>query len=115
MSDRRCLYCHQAFQPSPYRLQQRVCSQSECRRERAALNLRRFYAVSQVEYCRNFAFKRHFPILRLFERFCELGLWCLTAQKVSEIFGTRLTRRLRGKLHTTLEQTDHGHHIFRAY
>jgi hypothetical protein len=85
------------------------------RRERAAMNLRRFYAVRQVEYCRNFIFKRHFPIHRLFERSCELGLWRLTAQKISEIFGTRLTRRLPGKLHTTLEQVEHGHHIFRAY
>jgi len=85
------------------------------RRERAAMNLRRFYAVRQVEYCRNFIFKRHFAIHRLFERSCELGLWRLTAHKISEIFGTRLTRRLRGKLHTTLEQIEHGHHIFRAY
>ncbi len=85
------------------------------RRERAALNLRRFYAVRQVEYCRNFIFKRHFPIHRLFERSCELGLWRLTAHKISEIFGTRLTRRLPGKLHTTLEQIEQGHHIFRAY
>ena len=85
------------------------------RRERVAMNLRRFYAVRQVEYCRNFIFKRHFPIHRLFERSCELGLWRLTAQKISEIFGTRLTRRLPGKLHTTLEQVEHGHHIFRAY
>lgn len=85
------------------------------RRERAALNLRRFYAVSQVEYCRNFIFKRHFPIHRLFERSCELGLWRLTAHKTSEIFGTRITRRLQGKLHTTLEHIEHGHHIFRAY
>ena len=85
------------------------------RRERAAMNLRRFYAVRQVEYCRNFIFKRHFPIHRLFERSCELGLWRLTAQKISEIFGTRITRRLPGKLHTTLEQIEHGHHIFRAY
>ena len=85
------------------------------RRERAAINLRRFYAVRQVEYCRNFVFKRHFPIHRIFERSCELGLWHLTAHKISGIFGTRLTRRLRGKLHTTLEQIEHGHHIFRAY
>jgi hypothetical protein len=85
------------------------------RRERAAMNLRRFYAVRQVEYCRNFVFKRHFPIHKIFERSCELGLWRLTAHKISEIFGTRLTRRLRGKLHTTLEQIEHGHHIFRAY
>jgi hypothetical protein len=85
------------------------------RRERAAMNLRRFYAVRQVEYCRNFIFKRHFPIHHIFERSCELGLWRLTAHKISEIFGTRLTRRLHGKLHTTLEQIEHGHHIFRAY
>jgi len=84
-------------------------------RERAAMNLRRFYAVRQVEYCRNFIFKRDFPIRRLFERSCELGLWCLIAQKISEIFGTRITRRLPGKLRTTLEQIEHGHHIFRAY
>jgi hypothetical protein len=32
------------------------------RQERAAMNLRRFYALPQVEYCRNFIFKRHFPI-----------------------------------------------------
>lgn len=85
------------------------------RRERAAVNLRRFYAVRQVEYCRNFIFKRHFPIHQIFERSCELGLWRLTAHKISEIFGTRLTRRRRGKLHTTLEQIEQGHHIFRAY
>ena len=79
------------------------------------MSLSRFYSIIQIEYCRNFIFKRHFPIHRLFERSCELGLWRLTAQKISEIFGTRLTRRLPGKLHTTLEQVEHGHHIFRAY
>ena len=43
------------------------------------LNLSRFYAIAQVEYCRNFVFKRNFPIHKLFERSCELGLWQLTA------------------------------------
>ena len=85
------------------------------RRERRAMNLRRFYAVGQVEYCRNFIFRRHFPIHRLFERSCEIGLWRLTADKISEIFGVRVTRRLHGKLQSTLEQLEHGHHIFRAY
>lgn len=84
-------------------------------RERKQMNLRRFYAVAQVEYCRNFIFKRHFPIRKLFERSCEIGLWRLTAHKISEIFGVRLTRQLRGKLNTTLEQVEHGHHVFRAY
>ena len=56
------------------------------KKERAAMNLSRFYAVHQIEYCRNFIFKRHFPIHKVFERSCELGLWRLTAHKISEIF-----------------------------
>jgi len=84
-------------------------------KERKQINLRRFYAISQIEYCRNFIFKRHFPIHKVFERSCELGLWLLTAHKISEVFGMRLTKRLNGKLATTLEQLEHGHHIFRAY
>src|SRR5881296_3251905 len=85
------------------------------KREREAMNLHRFYAVNQIEYCRNFIFKRHFSIHRIFERSCEMGLWRLTAHKVSEIFGVRVTKKLKGKLNTTLEQVEHGHHIFRAY
>ena len=84
-------------------------------KERARISLRRFYAISQIEYCRNFIFKRNFPIHKIFERSCELGLWRLSADKISEIFGTRLTKQLHGKLNTTLEQIEHGHHIFRAY
>ena len=42
-------------------------------------------------------------------------MWRLTAHKISEIFGVRVTKKLKGKLNTTLEQIEHGHHIFRAY
>jgi len=49
------------------------------KKERAQLNLSRLYAISQVEYCRNFIFRRNFPIHKLFERSCELGL--LSAQR----------------------------------
>src|SRR5271169_6420531 len=84
-------------------------------KERKQLNLSRFYAISQIEYCRNFIFKRNFPIHKLFERSCELGLWRLTAKKIAEIFGTRLHRRHRGKLATVIDQIEHGHHVFRAY
>ena len=84
-------------------------------KERHQMNLHRFYAVAQIEYCRNFIFKRHFPIHRIFERSCEIGLWRLTAHKISEIFGSRITKKLKGKLNTTLEQVEHGHHVFRAY
>src|SRR5437660_4656981 len=83
--------------------------------ERSQMNLSRFYSMAQIEYCRNFIFKRHFPIHKVFERSCELGLWRLTAHKISEIFGVRLTKKFRGKLSTVIEQVEHGHHVFRAY
>ena len=85
------------------------------KRERAAMNLCRFYAVSQIEYCRNFIFKRNFPIHKIFERGCEIGLWRMTAHKIAEVFGQRVTKKMKGKLNTVLEQIEHGHHIFRAY
>ena len=31
------------------------------------MNLLRFYAIWQIEYCRNFIFKRNFPIHKIFE------------------------------------------------
>ena len=84
-------------------------------KERERMRLSRFYAINQIEYCRNFIFKRNFPIHKLFERSCEIGLWRLTATKIAEIFGTRLNRRMKGKLATVIEQIEHGHHVFRAY
>ena len=79
-------------------------------KERERMRLSRFYAINQIEYCRNFIFKRNFPIHKLFERSCEIGLWRLTATKIAEIFGTRLNRRMKGKLATVIEQIEHGHH-----
>jgi hypothetical protein len=85
------------------------------KKERNEMGLSRFYSIAQVEYCRNFIFKRHFPIHKVFERSCELGLWRLTANRISEIFGVRLNKRLNGKLATVIDQIEHGHHVFRAY
>jgi hypothetical protein len=84
-------------------------------KERKAINLSRFYAITQIEYCRNFIFKRRFPIHKLFERSCELGLWRLTADKIAAVFGTRVSRRHRGKLANVIDQIAHGHHVYRAY
>jgi hypothetical protein len=84
------------------------------KKERGQVNLSRFYAISQVEYCRNFIFKRHFPIHKIFERSCEIGLWRLTANRISQIFGVRLDKRLKGKLATVIDQIEHGHHVFRV-
>jgi hypothetical protein len=85
------------------------------KRERSQMNLSRFYSMAQIEYCRNFIFKRHFPIHKIFERGCEIGLWRLTANRISEVFGVRRTKKLRGKIATVIEQIEHGHHVFRAY
>jgi len=84
------------------------------KKERGQMNLSRFYAIAQIEYCRNFMFRRHFPIHKIFQRSCEIGLWRMTAHRISEIFGVRLTKKLRGKLATLLEQIEHGHHVFRV-
>ena len=72
------------------------------KKDRAAINLRRAYSLNQVEYCRNFIFRRHFPIHKIFERSCELGVFRLTADVITQIFGVRKHKRLRGKLHTML-------------
>ena len=82
--------------------------------DRKAINLRRHYSLQQVEYCRNFVFPRNFPIHKLYERSCDLGLFRLTADRLSQMFGFRLHKRLPGKLVTVLEKIDHGHHVLRA-
>jgi hypothetical protein len=85
------------------------------KKDRAAIPLRREYSLNQVEYCRNFLFRRNFPIHKIFERSCELGLFRLTADKIAQIFGVRKHKRIRGKLHSMLEKMDHGHHVLRIY
>ena len=85
------------------------------KKDRAAIPLRREYSLNQVEYCRNFLFRRNFPIHKIFERSCELGLFRLTADKIAQIFGVRKHKRIRGKMHSMLEKLDHGHHVLRVY
>src|SRR6266404_2799768 len=46
---------------------------------------------------------------------CEMGLFRVAADKVAYIFGVRVSKRLRGKLHSVLEKLDHGHHVLRIY
>jgi hypothetical protein len=84
-------------------------------KDRGAIPLRRDYSLNQVAYCRNFLFRRNFPIHKIFERSCELGLFRLTADQIAQIFGVRKHRRIRGKLHSMLEKLDHGHHVLRIY
>ena len=85
------------------------------KKDRAAISLRREYSLNQVEYALNVVFRRNFPIHKIFERSAELGVFCLTADKIAQIFGVRKHKRLRGKLHSMLEKLDHGHHVLRIY
>src|ERR671923_1708852 len=85
------------------------------KKDRAAISLRREYSINQVEYCRNFIFRRNFPIHKIFERSCGLGLFRLTADQIAQIFRVRKHKRMRGKLHSMLEKIDHGHHVLRIY
>jgi len=50
-------------------------------KERERISLRRFYAISQIEYCRNFIFKRNFPIHRIFERQLRVGIVALVGRQ----------------------------------
>ena len=77
--------------------------------------MRREYSLNQVEYARDFVFRRTFPIHHLFARAGELGVFRVTADVITQIFGVRKHRRMRGKLHTMLEKVDHGHHVLRVY
>ena len=82
--------------------------------DRQAINLKRHYSIQQVEYCRNLIFRRNFPIHKLFERSCDLGLLRMLPDKITQIFGFRINRKLCGKLQSVLENVEHGHHVFRA-
>jgi hypothetical protein len=42
------------------------------KKDRAAI-MHRDYSLNQVEYCRNFIFRRNFPMHKIFERSCEFG------------------------------------------
>lgn len=86
------------------------------RSERQALGgLRRYWCFAQVEYCMNFIFKRNRPIRDLYVRSCDLGLMTLTMDRIANIFGRRVTRRIKGKFETVLERMDEGHHVLRGY
>jgi len=86
------------------------------RKEKSACNgLERFWSISQVEYCHNFIFKRNWPIRSIFRRSCELGAYLLSADRIVQLFGQRVTKRFSGKLQTVVERIDHGQHVLRTY
>ena len=62
------------------------------------MNLHRFYAISQIEYCRNFIFKRHFPIRNLFRALLRVGTLAADGRTKSRSSSvSRIKKRLKGK------------------
>jgi len=93
-----------------------VAPKFSARERLACAGLHRVYAGMQIEYCRNFIFKRHWPIRSIFHRSCELGLYLLTADRVAVLFGQqRLRKTISGKWQNVLERIDHGQQVFRTY
>jgi len=80
-----------------------------------APGLKRLYAINQIEYCRNFIFRNHFPIASLFERSCDLSLYRMQADTVANLFATRITRRSKGRFQSVLARNRQGQPVFRAY
>jgi hypothetical protein len=79
------------------------------------MNLSRLYASLRSNTAAISSSSVTSPIHKIFDRSCEIGRWRLTANRISEIFRVRLSKRLRGKLATAIDQIQHGHHVFRAY
>jgi len=77
-------------------------------KERKRVKLSRFYAISQIEYCRNFIFKRNFPIHKLFERRLRARTVAADSPQDCEI-SRPPTPQAAGKLATVIDQIEHGH------
>jgi hypothetical protein len=86
-----------------------------CKERQSCGGLKRTYSVSQIEYCRNFIFRSSWPIRSIFRRSCELGVYLLSADRITQLFGRRVTKRFAGKLQTVVERIEHGQHVLRAY
>ena len=44
-----------------------------------------------------------------------VGLLRLSGDRIAQVFGWRVHKRLRGRLSSMQERTEHGHHVLRAY
>jgi len=92
-----------------------VVSPKFSQEERQKMNLRPAYYIAQIEYSTNFIFKRNSRIKELFERICQSGIMNLSYDKISRVFGKRITRHLKGKLLSMLDKFNESMHVFRIY
>jgi hypothetical protein len=83
--------------------------------ERREAGCRRRLFFSQVEYCENLIFRRRAALDKLGERLLDVNRDIGRPNKVTIIYGRRITRRYKGKLQAEIEDLHRGNPVMRSY
>ena len=86
---------------------------TEKERKQAACQHRLFFA--QVEYCDNLIFHRRAALDKLGERLLDANRTIGQPNKITVIFGRKITKQYRGKLQTVLEDLDLPNPVIRSH
>ncbi len=86
---------------------------TETERKQASCQHRLFF--SQVEYCDNLIFRRRAPLDELGERLLDANRTIGHPNKITVIFGRKITPRYRGKLQTVIEDLHLPNPIIRSH
>ena len=82
-------------------------------REQAGCQHRLFF--SQVEFCDNLIFRRRAALDKLGERLLDANRTIGQPNKITVIFGRRISRHYRGKLQTEIEDMDLPNPVIRSH
>jgi hypothetical protein len=82
-------------------------------REQAGCQHRLFF--TQVEYCDNLIFRRRAALDRLGERLLDANRTIGQPNKITMIFGRKITKHYRGKLQTEIEDLDLPNPVIRSH
>src|SRR6266446_2150865 len=86
---------------------------TEAERKHAGCQHRLFF--SQVEYCDNLIFHRRAALDALGERLLDANRTIGQPNKITVIFGRKITKQYRGKLQTVLEDLDRPNPVIRSH
>jgi len=86
---------------------------TEKERREAGCQHRLFFA--QVEYCDNLIFRRHAALDRLGERLLDANRTVGQPDKITTIFGRKVTKHYRGKLQTVIEDIKLPNPVIRSH
>jgi hypothetical protein len=83
--------------------------------ERHQAGCRHWLFFSQVEYCDNLIFHRRAAIDQLLQRLLDMNRTLGQPQKITMIFGRKVTKEYKGKLQTVLEDLDLPNPVIRSH